>query len=95
MPAAAATPAHADPDKIVGERLGDSPALGEQLIRILEVANWAVHRRPAFAGGVLLIATHPDGWDVRAAGATVAGAASRLFEQCVAIRPGGDEPVVF
>jgi hypothetical protein len=73
------------------ERLGDTVEFGEILLRMLELANqetgrpgWTIHRRRGFAGdGVLLIATHPDGYDVSAAGATVAEAAIPLFLECV------------
>lgn len=94
MPAAAATPAPAAAADDL-QRLGDSSALGEFLIGTLELAGWKVHRCGAFAGGVLLIATHPDGWDVETGGRALTGAAVALFERCAAIRsPEGDELVV-
>lgn len=47
-----------------------------------------MHRRRAFAGnGVLLIATHPSGYDVQAEGPTVAAAATPLFTAAAEIRP--------
>ena len=77
------------------ERLGDSAGFGELLIELLERNGWRVHRRAAFAGdGVLLIATHPDGWDVRAGG-SLGGAAAELFMQAAArVTPGDDDHLV-
>lgn len=69
------------------QRLGESAEYGELLIRLLELAGWKVHRRRAFAGdGVLLIATHRDGWDVTSSGPSLAAAVSPLFQQAIAIR---------
>jgi hypothetical protein len=74
------------------ERLGETIEWGELLIRLLELKGWKVHRRRAFAGdGVILIATNPAGYDVQAAGATVAEASFPLFMECVTRIPGGDE----
>jgi hypothetical protein len=75
------------------QRLGDCAGFGEALIEVLELNGWTVHRRPAFGGGVLLLATHPDGWDVRAGG-SMAGAAAELFQRAAAIIPPQDDALV-
>ena len=73
------------------ERLGDSAGFGEMLIELLEHNGWTVHRRGAFAGdGVLLIATHPSGYDIQAGG-TPGGAAAELFQRAAAILPPQDD----
>jgi len=78
------------------QRLGDCAGFGEALIEVLELNGWTVHRRPAFGGGVLLIATHPSGWDVRAGGGSVAGAAAELFQKAAAIiAPHDDDLLLF
>lgn len=86
MPQAAATDTAAT-DELAGlQPIGDST--GELLLQLLELNGWTVHRRRAFAGdGVLLIATHPDGWDIQAGGPTVAAAATPLFVAACSIRP--------
>ena len=78
------------------QRLGDSAGFGETLIELLELNGWTVHRRVGFAGeGVLLIATHPDGWDIRAGG-SMGGAAAELFQRAAQIiAPRGDDLVLF
>lgn len=74
------------------ERLGDTIEWGQMLIRLLELKGWTVHQRRAFAGdGVILIATNPAGYDVQAAGATIAEASFPLFMECVSRIPGGNE----
>lgn len=93
MPNAAADIA-ADPlEDELGPLQPIGPDCGELLLELLELNGWTVHRRPAFAGdGVLLIATHPDGYDIRADGPTTAAAATPLFWQAARIRPvDGDE----
>lgn len=94
MPKAAAAPAaEQPPDELVGlQRLGDSYEWGEMLAQLLELGGWTIHRRRAFAGnGVLLIATHPDGYDLRSTGPSFAAAISPLFIEAVTIRPSRDE----
>jgi len=71
------------------ERLGESFDFGECLLEILEWHGWKIHdTRRAFAGnGVMLFATHPDGYDVQAEGPTVTAAATQLFLNAPGVAP--------
>lgn len=98
MPHAAAHTAAAPLEDDLGplQRLGDTVAWGELLIELLELNGWTIHRRRAFAGdGIILLATHPDGWDVEAAGPSVAAAATPLFVQAATIRPPQGDDLAF
>jgi hypothetical protein len=81
----------AEPPDALAEPVGLHPigdTVGELLLEQLELNGWTISRRRAFAGaGVLLIATHPSGYNVQSSGPTVAAATTPLFIEAATIRP--------
>ena len=67
------------------ERLGESSAYGYELLRLLSFAGWAVCIRPAFAGGVLVIAIR-NGHEVCRSGASVAEIAGDVFREATRVQ---------
>lgn len=78
------------------ERLGDSFEFGEFLLELLEKRGWTVHpTRRAFAGnGVLVIVTHPDGYQLQAEGPSVVEAATQIFINAPGVAPRAEEQLV-
>lgn len=65
------------------ERIGESDGLGWMLLELLERNGWTVHVRPAFAGGILVVGSHPRlGFEVKCDGPRVADAAVPFFLEC-------------
>jgi hypothetical protein len=77
----------ADVEQLHGlERLGDSDAFGEQLVRLLEIAGWEVERTRAFAGEGLLVIARKGPFELKATGPTLAAAIPDVFEKAMQLR---------
>lgn len=67
-------------------RLGESAEFRSLLLRLVELSGWTVEERPAFGGGVLVIAHRPGLPVIARRGETAADVAVPIFTEAMSQR---------